>query len=115
MNKIQEKLNLANEKLSKLEFFQNQNRITTQNNFVSKNLKKIHQNLVLANEKLSKLNNYEVGYEEKTIWYPIVRSTQYPVVTSKVKLKDLPVIPISKIENLYPIQYIDGGDLDDLQ
>jgi|688.fasta_scaffold405377_3 hypothetical protein len=78
-------------------------------------IKRIYKNLSLANEKLAKLNNHEVGYEEKTIWYPIVRSTQYPVVTSKVRLRDLPTIPTSKIENLYPIQYIDGGDLDNLQ
>lgn len=73
----------------------------------------VKKNLELANKKLTKLSEsgYEQGYGEKTIWYPILRSKQFPVVTTKVRVKDLPNIPFSKIDS--PL-YIDGGNIDEL-
>ena len=77
------------------------------------NYKKVKENLLRANKNLAKLNNenYQIGYEEKNIWYPILRSKQFPVVTSKIRVKDLPQIPFTKIDD--PI-YIDGGNIDEL-
>lgn len=75
--------------------------------------RKVNKNLELANKKLTKLSElgYEKGYEEKTIWYPIFRSKQFPVVTTKVRLNDLPKIPFSKLDS--PL-YIDGGDISNI-
>ena len=82
----------------------------------NKKVRKILKNLNLANEKLEKLENHEIGYtEDRTVWYPILRRDQYPVVTTKVRVADLPNIPPEKISNLYPITYIDGGNIDNDQ
>lgn len=79
-------------------------------------ISKIYKNLNLSNKKLEKLENHEIGYkEDRTVWYPILNRNQYPVVTTKVRLADLPNIPTSKISNLYPITYIDGGNIDNNQ
>lgn len=69
-------------------------------------MNKIYKQLSLANSKLKKVTNIELLYKEKnkTIWYPIV--------TEKIRSSDLPNIPIEKINNLYPIQFVDGGSLD---
>jgi hypothetical protein len=114
-NEIINRLNLANEKLSKLDLIINnrsENKIENLD-VVNNKVRRIYKSLSLANKTLSKLENYEVGYtENRTVWFPILRSDQYPIVTTKVRLADLPNIPSSKISNLYPITYIYGGNID---